>query len=86
MEIPLKDQNQMACSDFEQELHQHFSPLSIDQQRQVLDFARALASARPRGVAGRQLLRFAGAIKPDDLDMISQAIVDDCEIVNPHEW
>jgi hypothetical protein len=39
-----------------------------------------------QGVPGRQLLRFAGAIPPDDLDLMRQAIEADCEQVDTHEW
>ena len=46
--------------------------LSEDQQRRVLDFARSLAFTD--GVAGRNLLRFAGAIEKEDLRTTSQAI------------
>ena len=60
--------------------------LPLGQQRQVLDFPRALATARARGVPGQKLLRFAGTIEPEDLSLISQAIDEDCERVNAHEW
>lgn len=70
----------------EQELHRQLGHLPFGQQRQVLDFARALASARARGVAGRKLLRFAGTMEQEDLEAISQAIADDCEKVDTHEW
>src|SRR5687768_10903293 len=66
----------------EKELHQQLEHLAVGQQRQVLDFARALASARTRGVPGQELLRFAGTIEPNDLQAISQAITEDCEKIN----
>ncbi len=58
--------------------------LSEPQQRQVLDFARRLGS--PAGVAGKDLLRFVGSIETDDLDVISKAIMDDCEKVDLNGW
>lgn len=70
----------------ERELHQHLEHLPFGQQRQVLDFARALASSRKRGVAGQKLLQFAGAIELDDLKTISQAVAKDCGKVDTHEW
>lgn len=76
----------MVSSLLEKELHQHLEPLSFGQQRQVLDFARALASARTQGVAGRKLLRFAGTIEPDDLKIISQSIAEDCGKVETNGW
>jgi hypothetical protein len=69
----------------EQQLHEQLNHLPAGQQRQVLDFARALAASRPRGVAGRDLLPLAGAIGADDLAAISQAVAD-CEGVDAHDW
>jgi hypothetical protein len=56
--------------------------LTDPQRRQVLDFARRLAS--PAGVPGRDLMCFAGSIDPADLEAMSQAILDGCEKVKPH--
>lgn len=68
------------------ELHQQLERLPFGQQRQVLDFARALASSRARGVAGQKLLQFAGTIEIGDLKVMSQAIAEDCEKIDTHEW
>lgn len=76
----------MVSSVLEKELHQQLEHLPFGQQRQVLDFARALASSRARGVAGQSLLCFAGAIADDDLSIISQAIAEDCGKVDAREW
>jgi len=76
----------MVSTILERELHQHLEHLPVGQQRQVLDFARALASSRKRGVAGQKLLQFAGAIELDDLKIISQAVAEDCGKVDTHEW
>ena len=76
----------MVSSVLEKELHQQLEHLPFGQQRQVLDFARALAAAQPRGVAGAKLIAFAGAIEADDLRLMSQAIADDCEKVDANEW
>jgi hypothetical protein len=54
-------------------------------QRRVLEFTRALAESTPRGVPGRQLLRFAGAIPRDDIRLMSEAIERGCErVYNVH--
>ena len=58
--------------------------LSEDQQLRVLSFARSLAS--PDGVAGSDLLRFAGAIEKAELQTMSQAIEEGCEKIDPDEW
>lgn len=70
----------------EQELHAQLERLAPAQQRQVLDFARTLAAANLRGVSGKTLARFAGTIPRDDLAMITAAIEQGCEQVNPDEW
>jgi hypothetical protein len=52
-----------------------------DAQRQrVLDFARRLT--KPEGTLGRDLVRFAGAIDPADLEVMSGAIEEGCEQVH----
>lgn len=60
--------------------------LPEDMQRQVLTFMQALQMMTRRGIPGEQLLRFAGAIPLDDLDLMQQAIEDGCEQVNLDEW
>ncbi|MDP2268991.1 MAG: hypothetical protein Q8K46_07470 [Deltaproteobacteria bacterium] len=60
--------------------------LDYEHQRRVLEFARILAVTGPKGVPGKQLLSFAGAIHADDLNTIKQAIEENCEKVNPNEW
>ena len=60
--------------------------LPYDLQRQVLEFTRALALSMPRGVAGRQLLQFAGAIPRSDVELMQEAIEQGCEQVDTDEW
>ena len=54
-------------------------------QQQVLEFARTLAGST-KGVPGQQLLRFAGAIPTDDIQLMRKAIEQDCEQVDTSEW
>ena len=75
----------MVNSVLEQQIHEQLNRLPLGQQRQVLDFARALAASRPCGVAGRDLLPLAGAIGAEDLATISQAVAE-CEQVDAHGW
>jgi hypothetical protein len=51
-------------------------------QRRALEFTRALARSALHGVPGRQLLRFAGAIPPDDVQRMREAIEQGCEQVD----
>jgi hypothetical protein len=75
----------MVSSALEMEIREQLDRLPLDQQRQVLDFARALAVTRPVGVPGTALLRFAGTIAPDDLATMAQAIEEGCETIDPGE-
>lgn len=55
-------------------------------QWRVLEFTHALVLSTPHGVPGKQLLRFAGLIPLDDLQLMQQAIEEGCERVDAHEW
>ena len=70
----------------EREIRQQLERLAPEQQRQVLDFARALPAPIILGVSGEVTARFAGTIPKDDLAIISKAIEKGCERVNPGEW
>ena len=76
----------MIPSTLEQELLEYLHNLAPEQQRQVVEFARTLAVAQVRGVPGHTLLRFAGAITPEDLAAMARTIEEDCEQVSLDEW
>ena len=65
---------------------QHVRGLSASEQRRVLEFARALRASRTTGVTGKDLLRFAGNIPPEELKRMSAAIEEGCEQVHADEW
>lgn len=50
--------------------------LEIGQQKKVLEYTRSLAQGSLKGVAGKQLLRFAGSIDKDDLQKMTESIED----------
>lgn len=53
----------------------------------MLDFTKTLTdSTTVKGVLGSQLLRFAGTIPQDDLNLMSKAINSGCEQVDSNEW
>jgi hypothetical protein len=66
------------------EINEQLDKLDTPQRRQVLEFARGLAS--PAGVSGDRLLKFAGAIALADLETISRAILEGCEHVDVNAW
>jgi hypothetical protein len=74
----------MANLSLQEEILDQLDKLHVEQQRQVLDFARTLA--RPVGKHGKDLLYFAGGINADDLKLMAQAIEQDCEQINANEW
>ena len=55
-------------------------------QEQVLAFVEGLQAAAQRGVPGKHLLPFAGAIPLDDLELMRQVIEDGCEQVDLNGW
>ncbi len=75
MDIPIVDKVIEQMKNLPQEL-----------QWRVLEFTRALAVSTPQGIAGVQLLRFAGAIPQADVKAMKEAIEQGCEQVDSNEW
>ena len=73
-------------SAIDKEIREQLEQLPAAQQRQVLDFARALAANKRQARSGQALSQFRGTIAKEDLMQISQAIEEGCEQVNPNEW
>ena len=55
-------------------------------QWRVLEFTRTLAGSNMHGIAGSQLLRFAGTISMSDVQVMRETIEHGCEQVDAHEW
>jgi len=70
----------------DEELLRQIEVLAAHQKRQVLDFALALGSKRPRGTPGGHLVGFKARISPEDLDMMAVEIEAACEQVRSNEW
>ena len=60
--------------------------LTVEQQRQILNFSRFLTASKPVGVQGKRLLDFEGAIDKSDLDLVEKAVEEGCERIDAHEW
>ncbi len=69
-----------------QEILKELDRLPPELQRQVLDFARALGSSVSEGVPGKELLRFAGILTPEEAELMERAIEEGCERVDLSEW
>ncbi|NOZ24424.1 MAG: hypothetical protein GXP25_25380 [Planctomycetes bacterium] len=70
---------------YEGQRMKHLESLLEELEQRIPEFARML-KAPPRGVAGAQLLRFAGGIASDDLALMQDAIEKGCEQVRLDEW
>ena len=75
----------MKSTIVEKDIYEQLGRLPIEQQRQVLEFPRSLATARVHGVPGKDLLRFEGTISHKDLITIEHTIKEGCEKVNLDE-
>ncbi len=75
----------MTLTKIEQEIVSYVHDMAPAQQDEVLTFVRSLAM-RPVGVRGHELLEFAGAIAPEDLAALQEAIEAECEQVDLDEW
>lgn len=60
--------------------------LSDEGQRRALDFVKSLPARAPEGVPGESLLRFAGALDPEEAREMARAIEEGCERVDAGEW
>ncbi len=75
----------MNHSTIKQEIARRLDHLPLELQRRVLDFTQALVLSLPKGVSGKQLLRFAGVLKAEDAQVMTQAIEAGCEQVDTNE-
>jgi hypothetical protein len=55
-------------------------------QVKVLDFAKHLQPDALKGVKGKKLLQFEGAIDFEDLELMEKAIDEGCESVDTNGW
>ncbi len=60
--------------------------LAPDEQREVLDFTRTLATRKLKGVTLDKITRHIGTIPADDLDRMAQVIEEACEQIDPETW
>ena len=73
----------MTVTSIKENLIAQIDKLPYDLQLRVLDYVKTLI---PTGVEGNSLLKFEGAILPDDLRLMSKAIEENCEKVDTSEW
>lgn len=73
----------MTTASIKNNLAAQLDKLPYNLQLRVLDFVKSLI---PKGVKGKSLLRFEGAIPADDLELMAKAIEENCEKVDTSEW
>jgi hypothetical protein len=74
-----------------EEITEAVNNLPPELQKKVLEYARGLdqdtkPDTRPKGVPGKDLLRFAGTISKEDLEVMSRVIEEDCERIDESSW
>jgi len=60
--------------------------LSPEMQARAAQLVHGLIEAAPKGIPGRDLLRFAGAIDAESIREMEEAIEDGCERIDPEAW
>lgn len=76
----------MTTTALKQEVTEKLDSLTPEDQRKVLDLARALAERKMHGVTGKGLLPFTTGFSREDLDVMRRAVEEDCERVDLSEW
>ncbi len=57
-----------------------------EKMAQVMSKELENLTSLPKGVKGETVNHYAGIIPQDDLQLMSQAILEDCEVIDEHEW
>lgn len=76
----------MEPSTLKKEILERINALPYELQQKVLDFIDSLTQELPKGIPGKQLLRFAGCISQEDLQKMKEFIAEGCERVDVREW
>ncbi len=64
------------------EIVKRLKSLSLEHQRQVLDFIIELSGEPPKQYPGKNLLQFVGTISKEDLEIMKQAIEEGCGLAS----
>jgi hypothetical protein len=60
--------------------------LPLPLQQKVINYARSLGESTPCGTPGKQLLKYAGFLSPEEAKAMMDAIEEGCERIEPNEW
>jgi hypothetical protein len=83
---PSEAEEKRMSIEIRDQILEQLQSLPYPAQRQVLDFVHALALSVPKGIDGKQLIEFAGAIPEEDLRIMTAAIEAGCERIDQSEW
>ena len=70
----------------ERELQQRLARLGPAEKQQMLEYARSLEDASPRGTPPSALVRFFGRISAEDAKEMEAAIEEGCERIDQDGW
>ena len=76
----------MVIPAIKQQILNDLERLMPEQQRHAAELIRGFASTLPKGIAGRDLLRFAGTMDDESACQMTGAIEEGCERVDLDEW
>jgi hypothetical protein len=76
----------MSATPIKQEIVEELDKLTPELQLQVLTFVRKLRLSSAEGVPGKELLRFAGILTPEEAELMERAIEEGCERVDQGDW
>lgn len=81
-----KHVNISGKSNMHNEILSELEQLNIGKQKKVLDFIHSLNDGAPRGAAGKELLKFAGILTPEEGKELLKIIDKDCGEIDFSEW
>lgn len=76
----------MIPPSLKKEILSQLDSLPHELQQQVLEYIRSLSLKLPKGIPGKQILKFAGTISSSDLKKMNEAIKNGCERVDLRGW
>jgi hypothetical protein len=72
--------------DIRQEIAEHIEKLPPDRQQEVLRFVASLSASLPVGEPGALLRQYSSSLDPISVEQMRQAILEECEGVEPSDW
>jgi hypothetical protein len=74
----------MQTTELSKNIEHFIGQLSDHQKIKLMEFLESMT--REKKTSRVDLLKFAGSIDRDDLELMEQAIAEGCEKIDAHEW